>query len=206
MFLTAQLPWKDLLGQPLDRDHVVQLYRDERVLVDAVSLFAGTALGRRESVVLVATPEHLNAVERRLADDGFELSDLKQWGQLTVRNADVLLYGFMVDGRPIAAVQGLVGGLLQDMKPAGGSRVRRDGEPPLRHNIAPLPSWSRSGTAHQAEGISLFAPASSTIRAARFSSSPPRRAGLIPSGRRAGRAAAQLTWSACPVTSHPAYP
>jgi MEDS: MEthanogen/methylotroph, DcmR Sensory domain len=128
MFSTAQLPWKDLLGQPLDRDHVVQLYRDERVLVDAVSLFAGTALGRGESVVLVATPEHLDAVERRLADGGFELADLKQWGQLTVRNAAELLYGFMVDGRPDPLLfKALVGGMLRDVA-ARGNKVRVYGE------------------------------------------------------------------------------
>jgi hypothetical protein len=160
MFLTAQLPWKDLLGQPLDRDHVVQLYRDERFLVDAVSLYAGSALSRGESVVLVATPEHLDAVERRLADGGCEPADLKQWGQLTVRNAADLLYGFMVDGRPDPLLfKALVGALLRYVA-ARGNKVRVYGE---MVNLL----WRHDATAAaqleslwneliQAEGISLF--------------------------------------------------
>ena len=47
--MRIQPPWKDLLLQPLARDHVVQLYRDERFLVEAVALFTGIALGKGES-------------------------------------------------------------------------------------------------------------------------------------------------------------
>ena len=52
--MQIQPPWKDLLVEPLARDHVVQLYRDEQFLVEAVTLFTGIALGKGEAVVLVA--------------------------------------------------------------------------------------------------------------------------------------------------------
>jgi len=98
--MRIQPPWKDLLVQPLARDHVVQLYRDERFLIEAVALFTGIALGKGESVVLVATPLHLCGIEQRLESNGFCVEDVKQWGQLRVRDASEMLSGFMVQELP----------------------------------------------------------------------------------------------------------
>ena len=98
--MRIQPPWKDLLVQPLARDHVVQLYRDERFLVEAVALFTSIALGKGESVVLVATPLHLRGIEHRLESNGFCVDDVKQWGQLKVRDASETLSGFMVQEMP----------------------------------------------------------------------------------------------------------
>jgi hypothetical protein len=70
-------PWRDKIAEPMARDHFVQVYRDERVLIEAVSLFAGAALGCNEAVVLVATRAHGDAVEESLARDGFDIPTLK---------------------------------------------------------------------------------------------------------------------------------
>jgi hypothetical protein len=93
-------PWRSLITDPLSRDHLVQVYRDERVLIDAISLYAGAALGRNEAVILVATSEHGQAVEERLSEDGFDVAATKAWGQLSVVDAEEVLSRFMVDGRP----------------------------------------------------------------------------------------------------------
>jgi DcmR-like sensory protein len=93
-------PWRDLIAEPVSRDHFVQVYRDERVLVEAVALFAGAALGRNEAVVLVATREHGQAVEQGLTEDGFDVAQLKSWAQLTILDAQEVLSRFMVDGSP----------------------------------------------------------------------------------------------------------
>jgi hypothetical protein len=93
-------PWRDLIVEPIARDHFVQVYRDERVLIEAISLFAGAALGRNEAVVLVATREHGAAVEECLDRDGFDVATLKAWGQIQVLDAQEVLSRFMVDGRP----------------------------------------------------------------------------------------------------------
>src|SRR2546428_11340425 len=98
--MRIQPPWKDLLVQPLARDHVVQLYRDERFLVEAVALFTSIALGKGESVVLVATPLHLRSIEHRLEANGFCVGDVKQWGQRTVGGASQTLSGFPVQWKP----------------------------------------------------------------------------------------------------------
>ena len=70
------------------------------MLIEAISLFAGAALGRNDAVVLVATPEHGDAVEERLDGDGFDIATLKTWGQIKVLDAQEVLSRFMVDGRP----------------------------------------------------------------------------------------------------------
>ena len=56
--MTIHEPWRGLIAEPMARDHFVQVYRDERVLIEAISLFAGAALGRNEAVILVATAGH----------------------------------------------------------------------------------------------------------------------------------------------------
>ena len=98
--MTIHDPYRDLIAEPVNRDHFVQVYKDERVLVEAVSLFAGAAIGRNEAVVLVATHEHDEAVEECLTRDGYDVASLKAWGQLTLLDAEEVLSRFMVDGAP----------------------------------------------------------------------------------------------------------
>jgi hypothetical protein len=101
--MSIDAPWKDRLAEPLSREHLVQIYRDDRVLVDSVALYAGHGLGKGEAVVLVATAAHLAEVEIRLREAGFDVEDLKAWGQVTAIEAGALLSRFMVDGRVDAA-------------------------------------------------------------------------------------------------------
>jgi hypothetical protein len=93
-------PWRTLLVDPISRDHLVQVYRDERSLLETIALFAGAALGRNEAVILVVTPPHAEAVEQRLADDGFDMALVKGSNQLQIQDAGELLSRFMVDGMP----------------------------------------------------------------------------------------------------------
>jgi hypothetical protein len=123
-------PWRDKIAEPMARDHFVQVYRDERVLIEAVSLFAGAALGRNEAVVLVATREHGDAVEESLARDGFDIPTLKTWGQISILDAEEVLARFMVDGRPDEArFKAVIHELIGEVKSARRFRdVRFYGE------------------------------------------------------------------------------
>jgi len=98
--MTIYDPWRDLIAEPLSRDHLVQVYRDDRVLVEAVSLFTSAALGRNEAVILVVKRQHAKALEQRLEDDGFDVKTLKSWGQLQSLDAEEVLSRFMVEGTP----------------------------------------------------------------------------------------------------------
>jgi hypothetical protein len=110
-------PWRDLIAEPVTRDHLVQVYREERVLVEAVSLFAGAALGRSEAVIVVATREHCEALAGSLAADGFDVPLLKSWGQLHLLVADEVLSLFMVDGAPDEVrFRAVIGGLIDSAR------------------------------------------------------------------------------------------
>jgi hypothetical protein len=123
-------PWRDKIAEPMARDHFVQVYRDERVLIEAVSLFAGAALGRNEAVVLVATGEHGDAVEETLGREGFEIPTLKSWGQIAILDAQEVLTRFMVDGSPDEArFKAVIRKLIGEVKSARRFRdVRVYGE------------------------------------------------------------------------------
>jgi hypothetical protein len=128
--MTIQAPWNDLLINPLPTDHVVHLYEDHRFHLEAMSLFAGSALGQGEAAIVVATECHLRSLDDSLTEDGFEVEVLKQWGQLRMIEAEVLLASFMIDGWPDAVLfRNLVGGLIETARAAGPYRkVRVYGE------------------------------------------------------------------------------
>ena len=98
--MPIQAPWRNLVAEPVKHDHLVQVYRDERVLVEAVALFASAAISRHEAVILIATGAHAGKVERSLESEGLEIEELKRWGQLTILEAEDVLARFMVDGMP----------------------------------------------------------------------------------------------------------
>jgi hypothetical protein len=109
----------DLLAEPLAGDHTVQLYQDEQSLVEAVTLYASAGLGKGDAVILLATPPHLDAVRRRLEDQGFDLGPLQEWRQLTVADAAGLLAELMVDGQPDSErFTGRIGGLIEQARGA----------------------------------------------------------------------------------------
>jgi hypothetical protein len=123
-----EVPWKDRLAEPLPRDHIVQLYRDDDALIEALVLFVGVGLGKGDAVVLVATPDHLRAIDARLASAGLDLEGPRRWGQLTVMDAPAVLAGLMVEGRPEPGLFNVLVRSLLDKASAGGRHVRVFGE------------------------------------------------------------------------------
>jgi hypothetical protein len=160
--MTIQAPWRNLIAEPVKHDHLVQVYRDERVLVEAVSLFASAALGRREAVILIATRPHAARVERSLEAEGFEVAELKRWGQLAVLDAEETLSRFMVDGMPDPKLfKDLVRELIGSVNATGRFRsVRAYGEMVNLLWTANLPAAIRLeelwNEVIQEHGIALF--------------------------------------------------
>lgn len=122
-------PWNDFLTRAADGDHIVHLYRDERSLVEAVALFAGTGLGQGDAVLLVATPPHVEAILQRLEGAGHDIDRRRRERDLTTLDAATLLSRFTVNGLPDAgAFESLVGDLLGPERAGGRGRVRAYGE------------------------------------------------------------------------------
>jgi hypothetical protein len=123
-------PWSGYLADPRPGDHLLQLYREDDRLVDAVALFAGAGLVAGDAVVLVATPPHVEAVTRRLVGVGLDVDASRRWGQLAVFDAATLLSRLLRNGRlDPDAFDAIVGETLEKSRNAAGRRrVRVFGE------------------------------------------------------------------------------
>src|ERR1700676_3819674 len=66
--------------------HSVQFYADDSFLLDGLSRFIGTALGAGDAIVL-ATPAHREALERRLQARGLSTAKAIRQGRYIVLDA-----------------------------------------------------------------------------------------------------------------------
>jgi hypothetical protein len=98
--ITPAADWREILANPGERDHSVQLYTDEGFLANAVAHYACAGLARGEAVVFVVTPAHRNAFSQRLVANGYDVDRLSASGQLTLLDAAHTLASFMVSGAP----------------------------------------------------------------------------------------------------------
>jgi hypothetical protein len=92
--------WHRLLADAGPRDHIVQLYQDQKFLNAAVCRFAAAAIANGEGVILVPTEEHWKGFRPRLEAEGVDLEAVQRNGQLTIVDSDQLLPQFMRDGMP----------------------------------------------------------------------------------------------------------
>ena len=117
-------PWCSLLADAAPRDHIVQLYQDEKFLSRAVCRFAVSAINHGEGVILVPTSEHWNALRPRLEAEGVDIKATQASGQLTVVDADQLLPEFMRGAMPDAPLfLGLAGETIA--RAHGGDRFTK---------------------------------------------------------------------------------
>jgi hypothetical protein len=128
--MNVQAPWQDVLAEPLDGEHVVQVYEDLEALRVAFCLFAGVGIGKGDSVVAIVTPEHAGAFRDSLHDHGFDPYGLQRWGQLCFVDAASLMNGFIRNGAPDGPTfLSMSDALIRDAESRSGSgRVRLYGE------------------------------------------------------------------------------
>ena len=86
-------------GEIAPCDHLVQVYENEKIFLDTLEGFAGTGLLANDSVVIIATSTHLNALNARLLSQGFDLNALIKADQYIPIDAEDLLSIFLVDGQ-----------------------------------------------------------------------------------------------------------
>lgn len=78
-------------------EHAVQFYETESFLYDKVSQFVDTALAAGESVIVIASQVHRNAIERRV---DLSSTGLGSQARFIALDAEETLSRFMVDGSP----------------------------------------------------------------------------------------------------------
>lgn len=115
-------------GEIAPCEHIAQFYEHDEVLLDALAGFVAGGLKPGESVIVIAMPEHLQALERRLAASSGELVTAMMEDRYIALDANDALTRFMVNRWPDEQLfANFVNGLLQRAG-ATVNRVRAFGE------------------------------------------------------------------------------
>ncbi len=81
-------------------EHIAQFYEDDAVLIDTLTGFVSGGLNTGESTVIIATPRHLQLLERRLVDTEVDLVGAILEDRYIALDAEATLASFMVKGWP----------------------------------------------------------------------------------------------------------
>lgn len=83
---------------PAMPEHTVQFYADDDFLVEQVSGFVRDSLATGEACVVIATEDHRERLEQRLACEGLDLIAASEQGMYTSLDAALTLARFMTEG------------------------------------------------------------------------------------------------------------
>lgn len=120
-------------------EHLVQIYQDEGVFLDSLEGFIAGGIQAGDGVVVIATPQHLAALNERLAARNIDLATAIKSDQYLALDAEETLSKFMVMGWPDEDFfRTFVTNILQRAK-GDNRRVRAFGE-----MVALL--WARGNT------------------------------------------------------------
>lgn len=110
-------------------EHMLHLYADQAQLLDLLVGFVAGGLAGGESVLLLATPGHLDAVAARLADRDIDLRGARRRDHYLTMDVDEALGRFMVDGWPDEhRFEAFVSQLVERASAGGQRPVRAFGE------------------------------------------------------------------------------
>jgi hypothetical protein len=87
-------------GEIAPCDHVVQIYENDGVFLDALTGFVGGGINAGECVIVIATNSHLEALNARLLSYGISIHTLIDDDRYIPLDAEEILSGFMVNGWP----------------------------------------------------------------------------------------------------------
>jgi len=108
-FVSSTIPGRDLIRAPhahqqqtlnVSGRHEVGFYSDDEVLLDDLTLFAGTSLKAGSAAVVIATEEHRNSLLPRLQAYGVDVRAAIEEGRYLPLDAADALSMFMVNGMP----------------------------------------------------------------------------------------------------------
>lgn len=87
-------------GEIAPCDHVIQIYENDGIFLDALAGFVGGGINSGECCIIIATDSHLAALEDRLSGYGIQVHDLISEKRYFPLNAEATLAKFMVNGWP----------------------------------------------------------------------------------------------------------
>ena len=87
-------------GEIAPCDHVLQIYDNDEVFLDALAGFVGAGINSGECCIVIATDAHLVELERKLSNLGIHVENLLSEKMYVPVNANDVLAKFMVNGWP----------------------------------------------------------------------------------------------------------
>ena len=87
-------------GEIAPCDHIVQIYENDHLFLDALEGFIGSGFLAEDAVIIIATNEHRVEIQRRLATQGFNVGALMARDQFIVLDAEETLSKFMINNWP----------------------------------------------------------------------------------------------------------
>jgi hypothetical protein len=87
-------------GEIAPCDHVVQIYENDGIFLDALTGFIGGGINAGDTVIVIATEAHLKALNERLRSYGLHVNSLISEDRYIPLNAEETLAKFMVNDWP----------------------------------------------------------------------------------------------------------
>jgi hypothetical protein len=91
---------KDFWGEIAPSEHVVQIYENDKVFLDLLHGFVSDGFDAGDCVIVIATPSHLQALDKRLVASGFNLLELAAKKIYFPLEAEMVLSKFMINDWP----------------------------------------------------------------------------------------------------------
>jgi len=95
---------KDFWGEIAPSEHVVQIYENDKVFLDLLYGFVSKGFDVGDSVIVIATPSHLQALDQRLVASGYNLLQLQTNKIYFPLEAEKVLSKFMANDWPDEAL------------------------------------------------------------------------------------------------------
>ncbi|HMJ47047.1 MAG TPA: MEDS domain-containing protein, partial [Ferruginibacter sp.] len=91
---------QDFWGEIAPCNHVLQVYENTEEFISTLTGFVFDGFNAGDSVIVIATAEHLESLNNRLTVNAIDIEELKNNGQYKPLDAEETLSRFMVKGWP----------------------------------------------------------------------------------------------------------
>lgn len=115
-------------GEIAPCDHLVQFYDNDIIFLNTLEGFVGDGFIKGESVIVIATPDHMRNLNSRLINQGFDISGLNSIDQYITMDASDVTSEFMVNNWPDENLFSSFVSSLMDRAQKGNRKVRVFGE------------------------------------------------------------------------------
>lgn len=119
---------REFWGELAPCEHVLQIYESEQSFIATLAGFVGDGINKGDCTIVIATREHLSALDTVLKEHGLKVDGLKKEGLYRPLDAKEALSRFMEDNWPDSEkFHTYIGRLFEEAKTAG-RKVRAFGE------------------------------------------------------------------------------